>query len=79
MEAGKDEALLGILQQRQEIGLLRKRGEQGDGGGAGPSGVALYLGEERAGACLPRVCRGFEPVAHQLAEGCFGDGEFLWG
>ena len=67
MEAGKDEALRGMLQKRQEIGFLGERCKQGNGGGAGPSGVALDLGEERAGACLPGVCRGFELGAHEFA------------
>ena len=78
MDAGEDEALCGMRQKGQEVGLLGERREQGHGGGAGPGGVTLDLCQKRAGVFLPALRGGLELGAHEAAEGGLGGGE-LWG
>ncbi len=75
VDAGKDEAFGGMLQQGQKIGLPRKRGEESHGGGPGPHGMALDEEEERAGAFLDECCGGLEAGAHEAAKRCFRGGK----
>ena len=75
VDAGKDEAFGGMLQQGQKVGLPWERGEESHGGGLGPDGMALDEEEERPGAFLVEFCGGLEAGAHEAAKSCFRGGK----
>ena len=75
VDAGKDEAFGGMLQQGKKVGLPRERGEESHGGGLGPDGMALNEEEERPGAFLVEFCGGLEAGAHEAAKSCFRGGK----
>jgi hypothetical protein len=64
-------------QKGQEVGFPWKGCEEGHGGGGGPDGVVLDLGEKRVGAFPGEACGGLEAGAHEAAEDCFGGGRLL--